>query len=115
MALPKAERKRHAEAEVLKQQEKRAVKSAGEQFDEEARWREEQEKYGRRLFATAHGQDSTGPEVDVSAGLLGLPAGYSIVGPSVPLEERRADMHARSQVRQYTMHTDCILGCWLTS
>ncbi len=99
MALPKDDRRRYAEAEVLKQQERRAVTSAGEQFDEEARWRQEQEEHGRRLFATAHGQDRAGPEAGVGAGLLGLPAGYSIIGPSVPLEERRADMHARSQVR----------------
>ena len=73
--------------------------SAGEQFDEEARWRQEQEEHGRRLFATAHGQDHADSQADISARLLGLPAGYSIIGPSVPLEERRADMHARSQVR----------------
>ena len=97
--MPKEDRRRHAEAEVLKQQERRAVKSAGEQFDVEARWRQEQEAHGRRLFATAHGQDGAGPEAGASAGLLGLPPGYSIIGPSVPLEERRADMHARSQVR----------------
>ena len=99
MALPREDRKRHATANVLKQQERRAVASAGEQFDEEARWRQEQEEHGRRLFATAHGQDRAGPEAGIGAGRLGLPAGYSIIGPSVPLEERRADMHARSLVR----------------
>jgi hypothetical protein len=99
MALPKEDRRRHAEAELLKQQERRAVASAGEQFDEEVRWRQEQEEAGRRLFATAYGQDRAGPEARSGARLLGLPSGYSIVGPPVPLEERRADMHARSQVR----------------
>lgn len=102
MAMPKEDRKRHAEAKVLKQQERRAVASAGEQFDEEARWRQEQEEHGRRLFAIADGQHHGGVEAGNSARLLGLPPGYSIIGPSVPLEERRADMHTRSQVRYIT-------------
>ena len=71
------------------------MKSVIAQFDAEQSWRGEQEAAGRRLFATAHGRD--GLDAGGGAGLLGLPPGYSIIGPPVPLEERRADMKARSQ------------------
>jgi flagellar biosynthesis GTPase FlhF len=95
MSLPKEERRRKAESAALRQQEKKSVASAGAQFDAEQSWRGEQEAAGRRLFATAHGRD--GLDAGGGAGLLGLPPGYSIIGPPVPLEERRADMKARSQ------------------